>query len=366
MGRPIRVLHITQHLEIGGLETLIVELCRHVDDVRFRSQVLCLNGYNPNYKAKLSRLGIPVTLIKKKRKFDLSFFKRVIMFLKAEKIDVVHAHGGVQFYSVLCGKLAGINKIIYTAHGLPVEHSFQTHCENHIFSVMVDRIVAVSEEIKKDCAARLPLGRKKLGLIINGVDVNVFRPRNGSVDSDRFKEQLDIPPDKIIIGSVGRLEKVKNYSMLFRAFGEFIKFTGGNGRLVLMGDGTERVSLERLAKRLGISQEVSFLGVQDNLADVLPILDVFALSSTTEGTSVSLLESQACGIPAVVTNVGGNGNIVKNGYNGFLCDVHNHKDMAQKFLLLANDKELFAAMRRNARATVTGRFNLQPMIQSYQ
>ena len=109
---------------------------------------------------------------------------------------------------------------------------------------------------------------------------------------------------------------------------------------------------------LYIEDHISFLGVQYELHNIIPMLDIFALSSLSEGTSVSLLETQSCGIPAVVTDVGGNANIIKDGYNGFLCHVNDYAGMADKIDIMLSDRNLFRQMQNNARSTVIEKCSL--------
>jgi len=366
MEKQINLLHVTQYLAAGGLENLIVQLSQSMQCSKFNIQVLCLNSFDPYFKNKLTTHGIKVHFINKRHKFDLSFMFRFSSFLRKEKIDIIHVHGGCYFYAAICGKLARVNKIIYTAHGMPIMNGLQISIEDTIFSIFVDRIVAVSEEIRNDFRSRWPFFRNKITLIINGVNTEVFKPNYNAAEIKAIKKRFNIPEKKIIIGTVGRLAKEKNYSMLIRAFNKCVTKNGSIAHLVFVGDGRQSHDLKELVTTLGLCPQVSFLGLQYDINNILPAMDVFALSSITEGTSISLLEAQACGIPAVVTNIGGNSNIIKHGYNGFLCDLDDYSDMARKFNMIIRDRELAKQMHFNALKTISTRFTFSTMANAYE
>jgi len=366
MKERINLLYITQYLVIGGLETLIVELCKNINKNTFNVQVLCLNGYDDNYKDQLICKGIPVYLIKKRKKTDILFFKKIISFLKKHKIHLVHAHSGCFFYAAVCSKIAGVPKFMYTSHGLPTVDNLQTHIEDYIATLMTDKIIAVSDEVKEDFESRNPPAAKKIAILINGVNTATFKPISDHNIIDKIKKRFHIPYGKKIIGSVGRLDKVKNYRMLIRAFADLLRNESQSAYLVFIGDGYEREDLERYAENLEVSSSISFLGLQYHIETILPIFDIFVLSSFTEGTSVALLEAQSCGVPAVVTDVGGNSSIIKEGKNGLLCRSEDHKGLTAKLAILCQNEDMLNKMHSHSRKTVVERFSLSLMVREHE
>jgi glycosyltransferase involved in cell wall biosynthesis len=327
----INILHITLYLEIGGLETLVVEMCRHIDREKFNLSVLCLIEFDPAYKKQLEKIGISVNLIEKHGPFDFKFFLKIIKFITREGVDIIHSHSGCFFNAAMCAFFAKTKGIIYTAHGMPVETGMQSRIEDFIAAAITDRIVAVSEEIKEHMSQLFPTQKKKIMLIINGVDTGLYSP---SVDSDKLNElktDHNIPLEKVIIGTVGRIEDVKNYQMLIRSFAGLLRNNPNRIHLIFIGDGSERENLEKMSDKLGVRNNISFLGIQYELYNIVPMIDIFVLSSLTEGTSVSLLEAQSCGIPAVVTNV-----------------------------------EMRSQMHHNARSMVLNNYNINSMVNSYE
>jgi glycosyltransferase involved in cell wall biosynthesis len=361
-----RLMHVTLSMDIGGLETVIKELCLRLAPDRFSSEVLCLRGYDEDNIAQLSEGGIPVHVQRKNHKFDLPYFLRVANFLRQRKIDVLHAHSGCFFYAALFARLAGIRRFVYTAHGLPVLNRLQDRIEDNLAGLACSAIVPVSQEIQEVLQKRMPRAKNKMQLILNGIDTDRFRPLVDMQERQGFLSKYGLPEGAFLVGSVGRLDPVKNYPMLLRAFAQMSDASDRSCSLVLIGDGPCRSELEILGNELGISERMIFLGRQYRVWEILPLLDVFVLSSFTEGTSVALLEAQACGVPAVVTHVGGNGSIVSQRENGFLCRVNDDEAMAAVLGRLRTDQELAGQMRNAARKRVLDGFGLHAMVQRYE
>jgi len=362
----INVLHITQYIEIGGLETLIVEICKKMDKSRFKVNILCLGGYDSNYCGELQRSGVEIDVIRKQGMFDLNFFFKVIRFIADKKIDVIHAHGGCFLYASIFAFFANVKKYIFTAHGMPLSNSFKSILEDRIAALGCRNIVAVSDEIKSTLARRLPCSRSKISVVFNGIDSNRFRPYASEAQRQTMGIRYGLPLNAFLIGSVGRLEPVKNYSMLLRAFSCLPFCPEKQPHLVLVGEGSCRNELQRLAIELRIMERVIFLGMQYQVHEILPLLNVFVLTSITEGTSISLLEAQACSIPAVVTDVGGNRFVVKGGENGFLCKVNDYEGLAASLLKLQREPELVQIMGKVARGRVRREFDLTSMTRRYE
>jgi glycosyltransferase involved in cell wall biosynthesis len=365
MGK-IAICHVTQFLEIGGLESLILELCKATDRERFDLGVLCLNGYDESYKMRLDEVSVPVRLERKRTRLDYGFLNRAAALLREMNVDIIHSHGGCFLYGNLIRYLAGVKSLIHTVHGLPVRSAWRERQEEFLSCCMADRIVAVSEEVAEDLRNRHPSVENKIEVVINGVDCDRFRPESEERNILEKKRRLDLPTDRKMIGTVGRLEKEKNFPMLIRAIADL--FSGGREdiHLTVVGEGVERHNLQNLAADLDIETHVSFLGMRYDLENIYPIFDVFALPSITEGTSLSILESQSCGIPAVVTAVGGNSKIITHSLNGYLCPSGDHRGMAKLIGDLLTDDALMSAMKRNARNNVLSRFDLSSMIREYE
>lgn len=361
-----QVIHITQHLEIGGLESLVVDLCRSLDSGTFSSHVLCLNGYDERYRSRLEADGTKVHLITKRHVRDYLFLLRAARLVRDLQADIIHVHSGCFLYGALIGRLAGTGRLFYTAHGMPLNTGLKARTEELLACAMTDHIIAVSDQIAADLRSRNLFASKKITVIINGVDTARYAPYDGEYKRTIGRKQYGLPLDRKIIGSVGRLETIKNYSLLLQACA--LLFHGGcpDFQLVLAGNGSLEEELKQEAKELGIAEQVTFLGMQYNLEKLYPLFDLFALSSLTEGTSLALLEAQSCGLPAVATDVGGNSRIIHHGLNGLLCPSGNKIALADCLeRLLRNEQQRFV-MGKQARTQILQRFSLNRMAAAYR
>ncbi|HEX9023244.1 MAG TPA: glycosyltransferase, partial [Geobacteraceae bacterium] len=299
-------------------------------------------------------------------RFDALFLFRAAAFLRRIGADILHIHGGCFFYGSIIGRLAGVKGVIHTLHGMPVTSGVQAEWEEYLSCLLTDRIVAVSDEVALDLKARQRAVAGKIGVIINGIDPGKFRPLADPCERADRRRAYGLPADAEIVGSVGRLEKVKNYPLLLRAFAEMSLRRANECHLVLVGKGREEAELKELAQELGIGNRVSFLGLRYDVPDIYPLFDVFALSSLTEGTSLSLLEALSCGVPAIVTDVGGNPRIIDNGVNGYLTPSGDHRAMAAAFGHVLGGAAELSRMKTAARATIVEKFSIHAMLQRYE
>ena len=363
---PLRVLQLVHYLEIGGLETLVIELSRHLRKTDTVVEVLSLHDVDTEYAIGLKKSGIPLhVILVGNNRFNISFLWKVATFVRMKRFDVLHSHSGCQLTAAIIAKLAGIHKLIYTAHGMPMFTRFQDRIEDSLASWLTSDIVSVSHEIDDFLRKWLLFPRCTFSTILNGVDTDKFKPFVDLSLKKRLQEQYKLPFDRVLFGSVGRLESVKNYQMILHAVKHLVDDGVKNIGCVFVGEGTERSKLDILTQQLDIVDYVFFLGMQYNIHQIVALWHFFILSSLTEGTSISLLESQACGIPAVVTDVGGNSFIISHGENGYLCSVNDVGQMAKYMKKYINDKESTLKMGDAGRKRVEQHFSLDVVTNNY-
>jgi len=172
----------------------------------------------------------------------------------------------------------------------------------------------------------------------------------------------------LVIGSVGRLSPEKNYSLLVRAFARVVhgySLSHNPPYILLVGDGADRANIEAEIVRLNLKGRCFITGLQNEVLPLLQAMDIFCLSSDTEGLSISLLEAGACGLPSVVTDAGGNREIIKDGVSGLVVPRRDEIALAAGFERLANDAALRHTMGEAARKIVENRFSLDTMVDGY-
>ena len=292
----LRVAHVVQRLAPGGLEVLAVELARQLAGEHF---LVSLEGDASSLKAAWPRLegtGPNIFGLAKSPGIDLGLVLRLKRLFCELSLDaVVTHHVGPLVYAGPAARLSGVGRLVHVEHD--VWHYAAPRRRllvSSIARVTRPHVVCVSE------AMRLPLLRTFRGLpvdvIANGVDLDRF-----CGDRRRARRVLGIEDDVHLIGAVGRLEWVKGHDVLIRA----VAMLEPKTRLLIVGDGSRRNELEDLARTLGVTERVGFLGHRDDAALILPALDVFCQPSRSEGLPLAILEAQACGIPVVASDVGG-------------------------------------------------------------
>jgi glycosyltransferase involved in cell wall biosynthesis len=229
-------------------------------------------------------------------------------------------------------------------------------------SLLVDRIVIVSDDLHRSMRSDLAVRAAKLRVIRNGVDAELFRP---PPERDVLRRRLGFAADDLLVGTTGRLEEVKNQQLLIEAAARLVpKYP--RLRIVLVGDGGRRAALEELRGRLGLERRVVFAGACDDVPAWLGVLDVFALPSHAEGTSVALLEAMAVGLPVVATRVGGSPDLVEDGACGRLTPPGDADALARALDGLLASPQLRREYGGAARARACERHTVERTVADYR
>jgi glycosyltransferase involved in cell wall biosynthesis len=266
-------------------------------------------------------------------------------WLRSVRPDVAHVHSGVWLKGVRAAHRAGVPRVIYTMHGLDAVHWY-SRALDRCAAAFTDVVVPVSESLREDLTGRLRVSADKVRVIPNGIDATTFRP---GPRSGLLRERFGLAPKQPVVGVVARLEAIKNVAVLVDAFA-LLHRTLPEASLVLIGDGRQREQLAAQAAGLGVGDAVHFWGMAESAAPLLHDLDLFALSSDSEGTSISILEAMASGVPVVATAVGGTPNLLDHGRCGLLVPRRDPAALADAMLRLlaspAERRRLGAAARR--------------------
>lgn len=230
---------------------------------------------------------------------------------------------------------------------------------------MTDRVVAVSTPLADYLADRLLVPRKRLSVITNGIRLP---PPAAPEDRERLRRELSIPTGAQIVGTVGRLDPVKAYDNLIAAFARLLSADpAGRPRvLLIVGDGPERARLEQLVREHELGDAVRFLGWRKDVPRLLSLMHVFVLSSDSEGTSISLLEAMASGVPVVATAVGGTPDVIHSERVGSLVPPGNVAALASAIGDLLSDPGRRSALGEHGRARVEAEYSFGAMARQYQ
>jgi glycosyltransferase involved in cell wall biosynthesis len=254
--------------------------------------------------------------------------------------------------------------LILTEHGrhFPDQVSRLRYWVNRLgLSRLADDVNAVCKFSARALCERDGFARAPVGVIPNGID-----PERYGTTANRaaLRARLGLDANRDYVIHVARMHPVKDHPTLLHAFAQ-VATTHANVDLLLAGDGPGRDDLEALAARLGISARVRFLGVRQDVPDLLNAADIFTLPSISEAASLTLLEAMAAGLPAVVTDVGGNGEIVRAGVDGLLVPRGDASALAQAFRRLLDDPSERTRMGRSGQERVRSDYRLDNTIDAY-
>jgi glycosyltransferase involved in cell wall biosynthesis len=251
--------------------------------------------------------------------------------------------------------------LVFTEHGRlsDAPPSVKRRVANVLLSRFADRVFAVSADLRRHLIGE-GFSARAVDVIYNGVDIS---SKGDAAAASRIRHELHIPPSTLVIGSVGRLDPVKDLRTLLAATAE-VRRTHPVA-LVVIGDGPERTSLEAAAVECGLEQHVHFLGYRSDARDWLAGCDVYVNSSISEGVSLTILEAMAAGVPVVATRVGGTPEILDSTC-GMLVPPRERQALAGAIVELAGDPVRRSQLGRAARTRVEERFTLDRMIQQYR
>lgn len=358
-----RVLHILLSMSMGGAETLVYHMVQHSSFAGNKPVICCLKSVG-ELGERLKDEGFTVYCHYSKMGVDWGLIGWIRRIILSEKIDVVHAHQyPAFFYGAPAAFLAGRVKCIYTEHGrlYPDKRHWKRCLVNPVLAASVDHLVSISLSTAKAMADIDNLPSNKIKIINNGVDICRMMP---ALDQARKRRELSIGETCQIIGTAARLEPIKNLPMMLRAF-KRIHHVLPETCLIVAGDGSQMEHLVVLAADLGIADDVRFIGLRFDMPEIYLLMDVFLLTSFTEGISVTLIEAMASGVPGVVTDVGGNPEVVTDGVTGRLVTSDDDVMLAEVVVELLQNPGSAKALGGAGREKVLEKFSFETMIDSY-
>lgn len=357
-----KLLHIVLYLVYGGLEKIVYDFSKELNGVDYEVHVAALEKGGPIGDMLLEE-GIPVHVLgRRPGKFDFNLLINLIKLIKKHQIDIIHSHSACIMYAALAGKMAGVPIIIHTEHGKYIPEPKLRILEERIFSHLITTYVCVSKELERYVSSITKIPKRKIKTIINGIDTSRFFKYSND-EKLKLREKFNIPTDSLLLGTVSRLNPSKNVTFLIAWFRQnYLVYD--NLVLMITGAGPQQATLKEKAK--GIPKDrIRFLGAREDVPDLMNIFDIFTLVSSTEGTSLTILEAMATQLPVIVSNVGGNNSIVSHKENGLLFEFNNEIEFSRCINKVIKEKAFSLILGKKARETVLERFSLDLMINNY-
>jgi glycosyltransferase involved in cell wall biosynthesis len=279
--------------------------------------------------------------------------------MRREQFDLVQTYlWTANTWARLAARLAGVRYVVASERNVDIWEEAYKRLLGRWLARSTDRIVANSEAVRRYLLDRGGLAAEKVVTIYNGVNLDRFHSR---CDPGLRRRELGIPDDAILAGCVARLEPAKDHATLLQAIA-LLGRRRPHLHLAIIGDGSQREELGRLARELGLRDRVHFTGFRTDSAEWLQSLDLSVLSSLKEGLSNTVIESMAAARPVVATDVGGNAEVIREGETGFLVPPRQPAELAQALAQATESPELMRRLGMAGRERVESLFTVRAMV----
>jgi glycosyltransferase involved in cell wall biosynthesis len=348
----MKIAHVVDSMEVGGAETVVAQMCRLQREQGHDPCVCSITTLGP-LGAQLLQEGFAVEPHVGQHLTDsVRNFYRIF---KASRPDVVHLHNPTPaVYASAAARLAGVPCIVSTRHSLVAPpRRLMVELKYAVAARFCDWVVGICEATANNLKSMHSVPARKIVCVYNG-----------AVALRQVAQNEQLTKRGFTLVFVGRLEPVKNHPLLLHAFRAALS-SMPELRLWMVGDGTERAMLERLAAELDIARQVTFWGQQLDVAPYFSAADAFIMSSKSEGLPISLLQAFSLGLPAIVNDVGGMAEVVRLANAGIATPKGDAAGMSAGILRLAKNDALREEYSRNAKDAFESRFSLQTMVDAY-
>ncbi len=365
------VMHVVYSFDVGGLENGVVNLINRMPADRFRHAVVALTVCADDFCKRVQRDDVQFLSLHKPPGHGIKLYPRLYRLFRMHRPAVVHTRNLAALEAIVPAWAAGVPVRVHGEHGWDVSDPHGTRRKFQVlrraYSPFVQRYVALSGQIERYLVDRVGIPAQRVERICNGVDTERFQPGAAAGRAPLAGSPFN-DTDVIVVGSVGRLQAVKDQLNLVRALAVALERGGATGaklRLAIAGDGPLRPAGEEEIRRHRLSDAVWLAGERRDVPDVMRGFDVFALPSKAEGISNTILEAMSSGLPVVATAVGGNAELVSESKTGALVPAEDPAAMADALLCYASDAALRHRHGQAGRLKVEQSFSLAGMVARY-
>lgn len=366
--RPL-IAHVMHRFDVGGLENGVVNLINNLPPEAYRHAVISLTEIT-DFRQRILRKDVQYFALKKRPGHALWIYPELFKLFRNLRPAIVHSRNLAALEVVVPAWAAGVPVRIHGEHGRDVGDLDGSNRKyqliRRIYRPFVTHFIALSRDLEEYLTGRVGVSKEEVTQIYNGVDARRFH----GVDSSESPANCPFHnPEHWIIGTVGRMQAVKDQTTLVQAFIRTLELEPGlrpRLRLVMVGDGPLRRQAQELLDRAGTSELAWLAGERSDVPEIMRGLNCFVLPSLAEGISNTILEAMASGLPVVATAVGGNADLVIAGETGLLVPASDPESLAHGILHLASDADLARKMGLAGRREVEKRFSMDAMLEAYK
>jgi glycosyltransferase involved in cell wall biosynthesis len=360
-GRSLTVVHVVLSLNVGGLERVVLDLARCGERSGQKVAVVCIDEPGQLAPALVAE-GTEVHCVFKRPGLRPGLVRHLAELLRGLSADVVHTHQvGALIYAGPAARRARVPVVVHTEHGKNYGARWRTRLLGRLAGRYAQRFFCVSQDIASEVAERRIVPASKVRVAHNGIDT---ARSCVAIDGAAVRAQLGIPASAPVVGMVGRLTEIKRPDLLLRAFAGVSRILP-DAYLLIVGDGPLMGELVALAEALDVAPRVRFAGYQPRPQDFFRIMDVFALTSRSEGMPLVILEAWAAGLPVVGSAVGGIPELLGSGC-GRLFEPGSVAELQRALEELLVDRDAARRIGESGRKRVLAAFDVRHMAERYQ
>ena len=363
------VAHVIYRFDVGGLENGLVNLLNRMPTRRFRHAIISLTDHS-DFRQRLRRDDIEVFDLHKPPGNSPRTLLALWRLFRRLRPDIVHTRNVAALDATVPAALAGVPVRIHGEHGRDIDDPDGTNARRQLvrrlYRPFIHQYIAVSRDLAQYLQEKIMVPPSRVVQVMNGVDSSLFRPVG------EHRDEVPHPgfcgPEHFVIGTVGRMQEVKDQVTLARAFVRLAQIMPGTKervRLVMVGEGPLRERVRALLADAGLERCAWLPGKRDDVARIMRSFDLFVLPSLAEGISNTILEAMATGLPVVATAVGGNRELVREGGTGTLVPRDDPESMALALRAYAQSAELCRRHGEEARRAIENEFGMEAMVNAY-
>ena len=364
MNKKIKVAFVNYCLDVGGIETLILEMSRKLKEDMFEPCVFIFER-GGELKKEFINSKISVFEVKKSKGFDWILPIRLSLLMKHHNVDIVHTHNPSSWFSGgIAAKIAGIPNV-HTEHTPPNYHKRRWERIERFLAMITNQITTVSKGVAKFMIEKEKISSAKVKVVYNGVDLKKYEMRT---DLLRKRKELSLRETDIVVGNISRLVSIKDHTTLLYAFKKVNQLIP-RAKLIIAGDGPLRDKLLHIRDELQLQNCVRFLGNRRDIPALLKVFDLFVFSSIPsikEGLSIAVLEAMVSGLPVVSTGIKDTAESVVNGETGLIVPPKDPKAMSDAICRLLLNRKEAKRMGKRGRENVKQYFTFEKMIKEYK